>query len=252
MLEGYPLRKYKVGDWLLMLLASTMILQLVMIVFSSQMVYYFPDRFLGGLQSEAEIVSELVYLSTIFGTILSLPLTLLVVYSRQIPLFNRKQLTKEESFVVRGLDKEDWKFLVRYIPASYILYLLGNGLVVWIFGEGEAINQQAIEGMFEFVPAWQMFIMIVLVAPVVEELLFRGLILFSGKQLETTWFRLIISAALFGAIHNPTNIQSVYSYVGMGFIFSYAAKRTQSVEAPIIYHFLNNLLAFTAVLSLQQ
>lgn len=250
MFEGYSLREYKLGDWLLLLMTSAFALQILLLLFSVQIIQYFPDLFWGELQSEVEVLSELVHFSAVFGTILSLPLTLLVIYQRKIPLFNRKQLTKQESFIVRGLDKDDWKFLVKYIPSSYILFLLGNGLVVMVFGEAEAVNQLAVEGMFESVPVWQMFIMIVVVAPVVEELLFRGLILFSGKQLETTWLRIVISAILFGAIHNPTNIQSIYTYVGMGFIFSYAAKRTQSIEAPIIYHFLNNLIAFGAVLSL--
>lgn len=250
MFEGYPLRKYTLGDWLLMLMSSAFVLQILMLLLSVQFTQYFPELFFGSLQSDVEIYSELAYFSAVFGTILSLPLTLLIVYLREIPLFNRKQLTEEESFIVRGLDKADWKFLVKYIPSSYVLFLLGNGLIVSIFGEGEAVNQLAVEGMFEYVPVWQMFIMIVLVAPIVEELLFRGLILFSGKQLETTWIRIIISAVLFGAIHSPTNIQSIYTYVGMGFIFSYAAKRTQSIEASIIYHFINNLIAFMAVLSL--
>lgn len=251
MFEGYPLRRYKIMDWLLMLMTSAFVLQFVIILLSSQVIQYFPDIFLGSSQSEAEIISEFTYFATVFGTILSFPLTLLVIYIRKIPLFNRKQLTKKESFIVRGLDKGDWKFLIKYIPSSYLLFLIGNGIIIRIFGEAEAVNQLAVESMFAYVPAWQMFIMIVLVAPVVEELLFRGLLLFSGKQLETTWPRVIMSALLFGAIHNPTNIQSVYTYVGMGFIFSYAAKRTQSIEAPIVYHFLNNLLAFMAVLSLQ-
>lgn len=251
MFEGYPLRKYTLGDWLLMLISSAFILQLLVLLFSVQGIQYFPGFLPETLQAEAEILSEIVNFSAVFGTILSLPLTLLVVYTRKIPLFNRKQLSKQESFLVRGLNKEDWHFLLKYIPSSYVLFLLGNGLVIQLFGEAEAANQLAVEGLFDYVPVWQLFIMIVIVAPVVEELLFRGLILFSGDQLEPTWVRLILSAVLFGAIHGPTNIQSVYSYVGMGFIFAYAAKRTQSIEAPIIYHFLNNLLAFMAVLSLQ-
>lgn len=252
MLEGYPLRKYGIKDWLLIIATSTFFLQIVVTLFSSKLIQFFPSVLFEGLKSETEIVSELVYFSSFLGTVLSLPLTLFVVYWRKIPLFNRKILAKEESFIVRGLNKDDWKFLVKYIPSSYLLYLLGNGLITSIFGEGEAVNQLTVEAMFEYIPLWQMFIMIVLVAPIVEELLFRGLLLFSGDKVETTWLRTIISAILFGMIHNPTNIQSLYTYVGMGFIFSYAAKHTKSVEAPMIYHFLNNLMGFVSILFLQQ
>lgn len=251
MFDGYPLRQYKLGDWLLILMSSAFVLQILLLVFSSMSTQIFPGMFINTMQSEAEILAELTNFSVVFGTILSLPLTLWVVSSRKIPLFNRKQLSKEESFIVRGLNKEDWNFLVKYMPSSYFLYLFGNALVIKLFGEAEAANQLAVEGMFDYVPVWQMFIMIVLVAPVVEELLFRGLILFSGERLETTWLRLILSAVLFGMIHSPTNIQSFYSYVGMGFIFSYAGKKTQSIEAPIIFHFLNNLVAFMAVLTMR-
>ena len=89
-----------------------------------------------------------------------------------------------------------------------------------------------------------MFLMIVVVAPIVEELLFRGMFLFKGDRLDTTWTRLLISAILFGLIHGPSDVYTAYTYIGMGLMFSYASKRTQSVESAIIYHFLNNLVGF--------
>src|SRR5699024_8761706 len=110
----------------------------------------------------------------------SLPLTLWVVHKREIPLFNRKQLTKNQSFILRGLSKKDWKFLLFYIPSSYILYILGENILINLLGPSEPINQIAVESMFEYIPVWQMFLMIVVVAPIAEELLFRGMILFSG------------------------------------------------------------------------
>lgn len=250
MLGGYSLRKYTAMDWFLIILTSSFILQIIVTVLSSTIIQFYPELFLTGIGSETEILSNIIYNSAVYATILSLPLTLLVVYWRKIPLFNRKQLSQEESFLIKGLSKEDWAFLIRYIPISYTLYLLGNVVVVSIFGEGEAVNQLAIESLFGYIPIWQLFIMIVLVAPIVEELLFRGMMLFSGNRIETTWLRTIISALLFGLIHSPTNIQSLYTYVGMGFIFAYAAKRTNSVEAAMLYHFLNNLVGFTAIYSL--
>ena len=92
--------------------------------------------------------------------------------------------------------------------------------------------------------------MIVIVAPIGEELLFRGLMLFPGDRLETSWLRVILSAILFGAIHGPTDIYSAYTYIGMGLIFAVASKYTRSVETGMIYHFLNNLVGFIAIMSL--
>lgn len=244
MFEGYPLREYKWKDWLLIILTSSLVLQFVITGLSINFFSFLPENF----QALNQSFQQLIYSASVFGTILSFPLTFIVIRKRKIPFFNRKQLSKEESFIIRGLTKEDWNFLLKYIPISFLLYNFGHGLIISVFGEGEALNQIAIESMFEYIPIWQIFLMTVVVAPIVEEILFRGLILFSKGRLETSWFRVILSALLFGLVHNPTNVSSFYSYVGMGFLFSYAGKRTKSLEAPMVYHFLNNLLGFVMII----
>ena len=251
MLQGYPLRQYTWKDWLLMILSSSIVLQIVVALGASLLV----NIDTSGLSAEAAnavVAQQLFRLSinsSVYGTLISLPLVLLVMHWRKIPLLNRRQLSKKESFIIRGLNKEDWKFLVKYIPVSYVLYIAGSMIVATLFDAGQPENQIAVESLFNYVPLWVMFIMIVIVAPIAEELLFRGIFLFPGKAHKRTWVRVIISAVLFGLVHNPTDVHSFYTYVGMGFIFAYASKRTQSVEAAIVYHFLNNLLGFLVILS---
>lgn len=246
MLKGYPLRKYELKDWLLIILTSSLFLQLVVTALSVKAIDFFPETVISNIQIDT--MKQLIYFSGFLGTSLSLPLTIIVVIKRKMPLFNRKRLNKKESFIIRGLNKKDWKFLITYIPVSFLVFNIGNSIIVNLFGEGEAVNQIAIETMFNYLPLWQMFLMTVIVAPVVEEILFRGLILFSNGKIETSWFRVILSALLFGLVHSPTDIPSIYNYVGMGLIFSYAAKRTKTIEGSMIYHFLNNLLGFIAIL----
>lgn len=246
MLKGYPLRNYTWKDWVTIILTSGLALQFMIAFFAAMLSDVDPNNTEALMTQMAQITIN----AAVYGTLLSLPLTLWVIYIRKIPIFNRKKLSKSEWFIIPGLTKKDWSFLAKYIPISFIIYTSGNVIMTLIFGEMEAVNQEAIESMFDFIPVWVMFLMIVVVAPIAEEVLFRGIMLFPGKKLDTTWVRVIISAILFGLIHSPTNIPSLYSYVGMGVIFSYASKRTQSVEAAIVYHFLNNLLAFITILSL--
>lgn len=244
MLDGYPLRKYDWKDWVLMGLSSSLFLQVAAVIALSYFIGLFMTTY------SPDILVSISINGTVFGTLLSLPLTLLVVYLRKIPIFNRKQLSKEESFIIRGLTKEDWSFLVKYIPFSYVLYMVGSSVVAYLFGASEAANQIAVESLFDTIPVWAMFLMIVVVAPIVEELLFRGMFLFKGDRLDTTWTRLLISAILFGLIHRPSDVYTAYTYIGMGLMFSYASKRTQSVESAIIYHFLNNLVGFLVIVAL--
>lgn len=245
MLDGYPLKKNSWKDWLLMAVTSSLALQFIF----GFIVLIVVPKFSVGITDD-ELFLWNVH-GTVYGTIASLPLTLLVIHWRKIPLFNRNRLSKEESSFIRGISKKDWKFLAKYIPISYILYIVGAVIITSLFGESEPINQIAVESLFDYIPLWQIFIMVVIVAPVAEELLFRGILLFPGDQQDTTWLRVLISALLFGLVHNPTDILSFYTYVGMGFIFAYAAKRTGSIEAAIFYHFLNNLFAFLQILAIR-
>lgn len=244
MLDGFPLRKYEWKDWLFMILTSSLFLQILAgFILSSSLIYAFNNVTM-------EMLLETSLHATVYGTIISLPLTLWVIHRLKIPLFNRKQLSKEESFIIRGMTKKDWKFLLVYIPSSYIVYLIGSMVVGHFFGITDAANQVAVESLFEIVPPWVMFIMIVIVAPIGEELLFRGLFLFQGDRLDTSWLRVIISAVLFGSIHGPTDVYSAYTYIGMGLMFGIASKYSRSVETGIVYHFLNNLVGFMAIMAL--
>ena len=246
MLKGYPLRDYTWKDWVLMIVSSGLALQFI-VAFLATM---FSDIDPNNMEAVLAQVERITINAAVYGTIISLPLSLMVIHWRKIPIFNRKQLSKSEWFIVPGLSKKDWSFLVKYIPISFILYRIGSVILFLIFGEMEAVNQEAIVSLLDYIPTWIMFIMIVIVAPITEEVLFRGIMVFPGNKLDTTWLRVMISAVLFGLIHSPTDIQSLYTYVGMGVMFSYAAKKTQSVEAAIVFHFLNNLLAFAQLLSL--
>lgn len=245
MLKGYSLRDYTWKDWLLMALSSSLMLQVIVTLGATIM----SDFNAMDYETMLEEITRVSINGTVYGTLISLPLTMMVIQWRKIPLINRRQVNIRDSFILPGLKKEDWKFLLKYIPLSYVLYTLGSMIVAHFFGATEAVNQLAVESLFDYIPAGVMFLMIVVVAPIAEELLFRGIILFPGNRLETSWTRTIISALLFGLVHGPTDVYSFYTYVGMGFIFSYAAKKTQTVEAAMVYHFLNNLLGFIVIMS---
>lgn len=88
------------------------------------------------------------------------------------------------------------------------------------------------------------FIMVCILAPILEELIFRGLILRGMLQNGINpWFSIFLTAFLFGAAHmNP------WQFMGAGFlgiIFGYVYWRTQSLVLCVFLHFLNNFIAYT-------
>ena len=83
-------------------------------------------------------------------------------------------------------------------------------------------------------------ISIVVVSPIAEELIFRGVLLNRLKLYVPTVFAVLISALLFGSLHNYGSITSAFVFaVCMAILYL----KTENICVPILAHFLNNLFA---------
>lgn len=83
----------------------------------------------------------------------------------------------------------------------------------------------------------------VLLAPVFEEILFRGLILESARRKWGASVAIVLSAAFFGLVHLPILPQALNAFV-MGIALGYIYVLTGSLISVIIIHAVNNGLAF--------
>ncbi len=83
------------------------------------------------------------------------------------------------------------------------------------------------------------------VAPIVEELFFRGYVFnayLSQKRVATAY---IASALIFSALHGlPTLLPVIFA---MGIVLAYVYRRTGTIIASIVAHMLNNSLAFVSL-----
>ena len=90
-------------------------------------------------------------------------------------------------------------------------------------------------------PSPSLFIGAVLVAPLAEELLFRGLLLRLFRPFGDVW-AIALSASLFAFAHGSL-FQIPYALVA-GLFLAFVALAGRSLLFPICFHFLYNLLAF--------
>ena len=110
--------------------------------------------------------------------------------------------------------------LQRFLPIpDWLIEMLGElGL-----GEGFALGT---------------FIVLVVVAPITEEPLFRGILLHGFTRNYGAWWAVIVTAFLFGAIHmNP------WQFVGaffLGLAFGWWTLETRSILPAILGHAMNN------------
>lgn len=86
------------------------------------------------------------------------------------------------------------------------------------------------------------FINICILAPIWEEMLFRGILL---RRFTLKWSpqkSIIISSLIFGVIHlNPINI--VFAFA-LGCVLGYAYLKTKNIVVPMLLHSFSNFLAF--------
>ena len=86
---------------------------------------------------------------------------------------------------------------------------------------------------------WLMVIYTVILAPLGEEMIFRGLTFGYAKKVMPIMAANIVQAALFG-IYHLNLIQGIYAFV-MGLIFGYIIIKLQSIWAVVILHIVVNL-----------
>lgn len=148
-------------------------------------------------------------------------------------------LLKNESF--------SWR-LIKTSLCGLLILLLGNPLLhalLDLMGLGieTTANQQEILALIGSYPPVLLFIQSVLVAPILEEILFRGILgeLLCGKS----FLAYLIPTTLFALAHRPTDIGSFAAYFWPALVFSYLYRSTGRLEVPMLTHLLMNGLAFT-------
>ncbi|MCF0260618.1 MAG: CPBP family intramembrane metalloprotease [Erysipelotrichaceae bacterium] len=130
--------------------------------------------------------------------------------------------------------------------ALYLPLAFGSGLLQILLGffgltvpeVGQPMGTTLVSNICYFVSA-------VMAAPLLEELIFRGVILNSLKKFSP-FFALVFSSLLFAAAH--LNLYQGIPVFGMGMAFGLMYLKTGSLAAPIYMHCVNNLLAVVSYL----
>lgn len=201
-------------------------------------------------------------------------LTLFVVFLSQVPFIYEKLIISGKGFSARttivdaficllivfyslrmakkeGLLSLDFSFFnwgaVGKLAISYFLSL-PLGIIVLAVKRVEGApkvtsNQAALEELFKHMPMILILFGVILVAPVLEEIVFRGLIpqkLFPKHQI----LGMAIGTVLFGLFHSPNNLSSFIFYAGMGAILAWVAYSSKRLEMSILAHALRNGVTF--------
>lgn len=89
------------------------------------------------------------------------------------------------------------------------------------------------------------FISVVLISPICEELIFRGIFLTKLNLAIPVVFAVLISALAFAALHNFGSITSAFIF---GICMAILYLKTKNILVPIFAHILNNLISESIVI----
>lgn len=142
-----------------------------------------------------------------------------------------------------------WAWVGRGYLLSLMTVLVVNVLVSSLSGESPR-SENPVLSLFSDAPFWQfacLGLLVVLVGPFFEELMFRGW-LFGG--LRKRWGErpaLLVSAALFALIHGDA--PALPALFSLGLIFGWVYQKSGSLWAPFLVHACWNATTFSLLIS---
>lgn len=128
------------------------------------------------------------------------------------------------------------------IALSYVAIIVGNMIgAIWLhlLKQTTTSNQETINSLISETSLISSFFLIVIVAPLCEEIICRGIIptkLFEGYEK----IGYIFGWLLFTIAHMPNNLPSFLIYGWMSAVLTWTAYRTKRLEMSILLHLVNN------------
>ena len=198
---------------------------------------------------------------------------LIAIFLSQIPMLTLATLTKIQfnpiwsiilvslvSFLVLAiflygahksklLDLKSKLFTVNDVPRivfSYLAIYVGNlvgGIWLQLMKQTTTSNQQVINNLISESSLISSFFLIVLIAPICEEIICRGIIptkLFQGYEK----LGYVVGWLIFLLAHTPSNLPSFLIYGWMSAVLTWTAYRTRRLEMSISVHMLLNSISF--------
>ncbi|MDB5165394.1 MAG: rane protein of unknown function [Candidatus Saccharibacteria bacterium] len=133
-------------------------------------------------------------------------------------------------------------------PAGAVIYLLASGIFITLFAvafpqidlqQTQDVGFQNLANYSQYLLA---FLTLVVLAPVAEEVLFRGYLYGKLRKHAPIWLAMLVTAVLFGAAHGQWNV--AIDTFALSLVMTSLREITGSIWAGILLHMMKNGLAF--------
>ena len=161
--------------------------------------------------------------------------------------------------ILKGFNLKNLGIAATFVALAFAVSILVGYLERALFGDGEisSSNQESVENMilnYKFVG----FIMVAIIAPFVEEIIFRYFVFRGSQKAWGTVAAFIITVVSFAGIHYLNSImagtlledlKSVLSYLVPSFIMTFLYFKNKNLATPIMFHMLFNGIQFVLMIA---
>lgn len=137
------------------------------------------------------------------------------------------------------------KYILSRVGIMFVVVIALNVIAMTICKQGNSVNQQTIESL----PKWYSIPMAVIWAPIVEELIFRGVL---RRLIKNNTLFIIVSAIVFGLLHTVSEatifnmiIMGIpYAFIGafLAHIYTKTNNIASNISAHAVYNFIGAML----------
>lgn len=145
--------------------------------------------------------------------------------------------------------------LIISLSIMFFSNIIFSVLLTVIGGPEVSVNQSGLDMIMNF-DKTKFLIMVIVIAPIFEELVFRGAIFRTIRGRKGFWLAALVSSFLFGFMHVMSSlfmkeyIDLIYLilYGGLGIVLAWAYEFNHSIYACIILHIAYNFMACSTIL----
>lgn len=183
---------------------------------------------------------------TVFGTVAAACIYVLtVVLVVGIPWWIKKYRTTNQDV---GLTRLPTWMDIGLAPAGFVIYFLFSATLVYIasqlvpgfnIDQAQSVGFENLTQKYEFLLA---FITLVIIAPFIEEVLFRGYLYGKLRAVAPMWVAIIVTSLVFGVVHGQWNV--AVDVFALSVVMCGLREITGNIWAGILLHAIKNGLAF--------
>ena len=158
-------------------------------------------------------------------------------------------LAADVGLMVRG---SDWWGVPAGMVLQVVIAVITAPLIVWMFPDGppeQGIAEIAGQSR-SAIDQLAVFLSVAVAAPLIEEMIFRGMLLSWLTRRMRNWPAIVLSAAVFAGVHllDPNAIAVIPGLFLLGVVLAWVALRRGDLSLPIAIHSGINVLAAISIL----